>query len=125
MKFEGVLAYLDGNSDSQGDSFSPDCKVDISDNITVSYDFQRGLDKVLGTAKVFDTKDYDGVRILRYEIETIDEKVPDNAARQLIPCVGGKVLGRNRENQITDIFLNSIGLALQNADNRIKPLKDE
>ena len=122
MKFTGVLAYIDGNPDSSGDSFSPDCKVDISDNITVSYNFEKGLDKILGFAKVFDDKDDKGIRVLKYEMETIDEKVPDNAARQLVPCLGGKILNRDGD-IITDIFVNMVGLSMKNADGRVKPLK--
>lgn len=121
----GVLAYMDGKEDSQGESFAPDCKVDISDNITISYNFEPGPDKILGVAKVFDDKNYQGVRVLKYEIETDDEKVPEHITRTLVPCLGGKILGRNRDNQITDIFVSSIGLAVLNADNRIKALKDE
>jgi hypothetical protein len=118
-KYTGTVLIMDGQPDSTGDAFPPDAQVEIKESVAVTRDFGDTVSDYLGEAKLR----REGNEI-KYDIELLDELIPDAMARLLRPCVGGSIRKRQDKN-IVDFTIRQIGLALDNADTRIKRLGEE
>ena len=117
--YTGTVLIMDGHPDLSGDIFPPDAKVEIKESIAVSMNFGRTVGDYVGEAKLHQ----EGNEI-KYEIKLLPERIPDEMARLLTPCVGGSIKKRQGKN-IVDFTIRQIGLAKDNADHRIKKLGEE
>ncbi len=116
LQFSGVLAHLDGKPDSTGDSFAVGCIVGGPEkNIPISHNFQKGIEHHLGWAKVYKNK---GKLYYTMDLHT---ELPPELANMLRPCLGGSIVERDK-NIIKRMNVSCIGLAMENADDRILPL---
>jgi hypothetical protein len=119
--FTGVLLNMDGQPDSSGEIFYPSAVVELPEKeVLVTIGFSRDLPDVVGTAKI--TKNEEGY--LKYDMTITREEIPASVWKQLKPCLGGRILERV-DSVIGKFTADSIGLAGQNADPRIKALGEE
>lgn len=73
MKYEGRLLNL-GTIDKCNRKFAENCKIAFPEKVPVTYNFQSGVDKVLGNAEIFE--DYIGLNCrvsLNHQDFTADE----------------------------------------------------
>lgn len=120
MKFTGVIVNLDSQPDVFGDIIGPDCDIEISQDMNVTYEFNNGPDSFLGVANL--TRE---ASVVKYEIDIRVEKLPEEILKKLVPCIGGSIVQRDGR-KITKCKFNNIGLSIEgNADPRIKPLGDQ
>jgi len=116
--FVGIFAHLDGTFDLTGDSFAPNCEVKIAKNISIMHEFQGDLKHRLGNAQVFKEKDQ-----LKYKLDISGRQLPKELLNQLTPCLGGNILKRDG-NIVKSIEITCVGLCLNPADKRLKPLME-
>lgn len=117
--FKGVALIMDGSPDRSGDVFPPSCKVDLPQlvPVTVGFGFGSKNKPALGSAKLKQEGN-----LITYEIEFEPGRVGEEQLQRLIPCIGGRVMGRSGQ-VLTHISVDQIGLNFTNSDSRIKPLE--
>jgi hypothetical protein len=120
MKFRGTLLKVDGVPDFGGDIFTRDCKIEISKDILVTYEFDKSPKGIVGSGRV-----YKRGTSLRYDIEIFPGKIPKEIIKHLTPAVGGYVIEKKGK-KITKCKINQIGLSMSgNFDPRIKKISEQ
>jgi len=120
--YEGVLVKFDGKSDLSGDSFSPNCKVKIANNVQLNHEFN--IERTLGEIEL--TKEDKEVK---YKIKLFDHIYFEEVLKTLTPCLAGKIISSTRSKDtnrliIEEFEITSVGLCAYPADPSLKALGD-
>ena len=115
MKYKGILAYLDQVPDLMGETFGPQCQVNLP-ILSVDVCVDSDPSQMVGFGYVTRV----GIH-LHYEIHLDTIKISARMASILTPCVEGTILARNG-NEITHFKVTRIGLSLRPLDTRLTPL---
>lgn len=118
-EYTGTVLIMDGIEDVTGDIFAPDSIVNIKDGIPVTLEFDNEPDSYLGEAILMKNNEK-----IDYKIKLINDRISDQMARLLTPCIGGSVKKRDGKT-IKEFSITSIALSIGNADLRIKKLGEE
>lgn len=122
-EYTGTVLILDEKPDLNGDSFSKDSIINIADRIPVTLQFENTPEGYLGEVILIKNDDK-----IDYKIQLIDEKISDQMAKTLTPCIGGSIksfIKTKKGRAINKFTIKSIGLSVGNADTRIKKLGEE
>lgn len=118
--FTGIVLKMDGKPDASGDIFQSDSVLIIPPRpIPVTLNFGSTPESIVGEAKVLKTDEG-----LKYELTILENRLTHVMAKTLKPCLGGAILSVAGK-VITKAKVSSIGLALENADDRIKRLGED